>query len=574
MRILFIITYFINITTINDIPNYTGSVIDLSTLEIATLYEGSDKKFIENQLSAKEISSITSSKKGLWYLFYNFKVSDNIINKGDIWLEFRTNINAANLYVNNKLILKNGIIEYNKPALLGGKNLVRRKISKENLISGINTIEIEFTNYKSQSNVIIRDLTLGSLTEFQKHTAIMTTAPTLFLGIFIFVFIINLVLYFSLERKKTFLLLSLLFLVNSFIMINEVMYWNGFVSSTYFISSYTLRSVLEYLSYGVLLIILLYQYNFSKKVIIMSILVFIFSYWLTTLVNINTAIILSVFPLIVSLVAIQKRKKNSSFITLSLVLLFILNYLDDQNSLESLPFVNSNYFITSLIYKLDSIGILVFALVMIFISAKSILHKTKSLSESKLKIEHLEYQFLQKLILPHFMINSLMSLQHLIYKKPKAASNMIEALSEEFHLLSIMNKKKLVPIAQEIDICKVHLKIMSIQQNAEYTMSTKGIIGTETIPPTIIHTLIENGITHGYTGNQNAYFELSKQERKNSTIYRLFNNSNMNTNFIRTSGTGLKYIESRLEECYPDKWQLLSKKVDNGWESIIKIKHK
>ena len=38
-----------------------------------------------------------------------------------------------------------------------------------------------------------------------------------------------------------------------------------------------------------------------------------------------------------------------------------------------------------------------------------------------------------------------------------------------------------------------------------------------------------------------------------------------------TTGSGIKYIEARLEKCYPKKWTLTSKAVENGWEAIIQI---
>jgi hypothetical protein len=574
LKLLLTIALFLQVFTANHIPEYTGSVIDLSTFSIASLYKGQAKQLIAHKQNAKDISDIISKEEGLWYVSLEFQVSEATINKEDIWLEFRSNIHAANLYINGKLILQNGIVDHVSPAKIGGKNIARQKILKENLTSGRNKIEIEFTNYKSASNVVIRDLSLGNLSEFQEQTAVMTTAPILFFGIFIFVFLINLVLYFSLDRKKVFLLLALLFLVNSLTMAYEVLYWNGFIASDSFVHSYTLRSGFEYLSYFLLLIVLFYEYAFSKKTIWIAAIGFIAVYLLASLMDVNRAIALSLFPFSLSLIAVLKKKKNSNIITAALFLLFILNYLDDKNTLEAFDFANSNYIITSLIYKLDSIGMIIFALVMIFISAKNILSKSKSLSQATLKLERLEYQFLQKLIVPHFMVNSLMSLQQLISKEPETARKMIEALSEEFHLLSKMSKKKLVPISQEIEMCKAHLTIMSIQQKAKYQIKVTGILGSETIPPTVIHTLIENGITHGYSGSQNAYFELSKHEKPNAVVYRLFNDSHINSNHSsRNSGTGLKHVEARLEECYPGKWRLHSHKVNNGWESTIEIIH-
>lgn len=575
LKILLIIGLLLNVQFVNDIPEYTGNTIDLGTYNISTLYKGTQKQFVANKLNAENIYNEVSKEKGLWYLVLDFKVREDIIKKEDIWLQFRTNINAATLSINDKLLFTNGIVNNTIQAKIGGKNIVRKRIPKEYLKSGQNTIEIKFTNYKNSSNAIFRDISIGKLEKFQKHTAVMTTAPILFLGTFTFFVFINIILYFSLSRKKVFLLLALLFLMNSLLMAYEVLYWNGMVSSVSFVHSYTLRSGLEYITYFILLLMLCFEYECQKRTIFLVTLAFVLVYITTILVQINIAIALSFLPFGLSLIALIKRRQNAAIITIALFLLVLFNYLDDSNMLESYDVVNSNFIVTSLVYKLDSLGMIIFALVMIFISAKGILFKTKSLNEANLKLERLEYQFLQKMILPHFMVNSLMSLQQLVSKEPETAKKMIEALSEEFHLLADMSKKKLVPIHQEIEICKAHLELMSIQQKANYTMEVTGISGDEMIPPTIIHTLLENGITHGYTGNQNAYFLLGKEQTSNLVVYRLFNDSTIQTTTMKgSSGTGLKYVEARLEECYPRQWKLHSNKVENGWESIIEIEHK
>ena len=84
-------------------------------------------------------------------------------------------------------------------------------------------------------------------------------------------------------------------------------------------------------------------------------------------------------------------------------------------------------------------------------------------------------------------------------------------------------------------------------------------------------TLVENGITHGYSGNDDANFQLTKTNTKTGIQYRLFNDSKKQSLVNKTTGSGLKYIEARLEECYPKKWRLTSNEVKNGWEAIIQI---
>ena len=209
---------------------------------------------------------------------------------------------------------------------------------------------------------------------------------------------------------------------------------------------------------------------------------------------------------------------------------------------------------------------------MIFIAGQKIMRKQKLLEETKLKSSRLENELLQKHISPHFIMNSLMSLQELIDVDTKQASEMIDSLSEEFHLLSTMSKEKLIPLSEEIEICNVHLKIMGHQQRSLFTLKTEGISGDEMIPPAVIHTLVENGLTHGYAGRENGTFILKKIEDETSVTYQLFNDGKTHSQ-SKSSGskTGLNYIKARLEESYPGKWLLKSEAVENGWEAQIII---
>jgi hypothetical protein len=554
---------------------YKGEELDLRNYKIASLYKGDGAVLIQDKLDGSAVYELVSKEKNNWSLVLNFQLEKHIAAEQDIWMQLRSSIGAAEVYVNDHLLFENGKVGQSVSTEIIGKNLVRKRIPKNYLLEENNTIKLVFSNFKSQDGAAIRDLALGNLEDFQEHSFIMSMAPILFSGIFIFAFFINIALYFSLERNQVFLLLAILFLVNFLLVAYEALYWNGLVPSASFIHSYTLRRGLEYAVYFILVLVLYFEYELKPKSLLIALSIFLAVSFLVSFTDYVLVLVISFLPFAFSLYASIKKMRNSYLITLSLLLVFLLNYIDEYNIIEDYDFVYSNPFVTSVIYKLDNLGMVVFAIVMIFTSAKGILLKTNALNEAHLQLERLEYQFLQKHIQPHFLMNSLMSLQQLISKDTKNAKVMIEALSEEFHLLTAMSRKKQVGILEEIDMCKTHLQIMSIQHKADYKMVTKGIKGDELIPPAVIHTLVENGITHGYSGSQNAYFELSKIEAPAEIQYRLFNDSDLkNTKTKATTGTGLKYVEARLQECYPDSWQLLSNRIEGGWEVLIKIKKK
>lgn len=549
------------------IPHYKGAEIDFGMRKISTLYKGEGRQLAGNRLDVRGIANIAGKENNVWYLECQFRL-DRTKNSQDIWLQLRANINAAEVYINHHLLLTNGVTGSSRQTEKGGSNLVRQRIPDRFLQEGVNQLRVKFSNFKNQRGAIFRDLSIGGLAGFQKHAAIMSVAPLLFAGVFIFAVFINIALYFSLRQQPVFLLLAALFVFSFSLMIYEVLYWNGLMPAISFIHNNALRRMFEYLGMLTLSTVLVFEYRFSKKYILATLLVFALAYS----VPIDTPYLVLV-PLGLGAEAVIKGLKNSILITASLLLMFALSYADEHNLIENYSFVHHNFIVTSIVYKLDNVGMVFFALAMVFTSAKRILAKSNALHDARLKLERLEYQFLQKHIQPHFLMNSLMSLQYLIGKDAKSAGKMVEALAEEFHLLTTMNKKKLIPVGQEIDMCKMHLKIMSIQQKASYQMEVKGMAGNEMIPPTVIHTLVENGITHGYSGTQNARFELSKTEDDVQIHYRLFNDGKPGaaTAKKKSTGTGLKYVEARLEHCYPGQWLLYSAETKGGWEAIISI---
>jgi hypothetical protein len=551
---------------------YVGEEIDFGTIKVGNLYKGDQLKLIGTDFNIIDIYNTVSKEENRWTLVHQFELQDSVIEAEDIWFQIRSNVNAIEVYVNNNLLLKNGIVGTSKDTEINGKNLVRKHISRQFLLVGENDIKVRFSNYKNINGAIFRDLSIGSLTGFTSHARVLYTASLLFSGIFIFALLINIALYFSLNRKKTFLLLAFLFFINFVLSIYETLYWNGMTESISFMHSNNFKSLLEYTSYFILLFIVYFEFGFKRIKLIIAIATFLFIILLGNIISLPMAIVLSMIPFLFSCLKSNNDDPNKNGIRFSLFLILAFTLLDDYNLIEGFDFVHQNYIITSIVFKIDALGMVLFAILMIYTSAKGIFLKTQKLNAAKLQLEQLEYQFLQKHIQPHFLMNSLMSLQHLVTTDSENASKMIEALSEEFHLLTTMTKKKLVPINDEINMCKTHLQIMSIQQRANYQLLVTGISGTETVPPAVIHTLVENGITHGYSGNDNANFELSKTTIATGIQYKIFNDSKKQSTIKKmTTGSGLKYIEARLEECYPNKWTLSSNSVKNGWVAIIQI---
>ncbi|MDB5104880.1 MAG: regulator [Fibrobacteres bacterium] len=194
-----------------------------------------------------------------------------------------------------------------------------------------------------------------------------------------------------------------------------------------------------------------------------------------------------------------------------------------------------------------------------------------------LRSARLEIEILKKNIQPHFLLNSLSSIIAWLEEEPKTAARLVNALADELGILLRISAQKTILIKEELDLCRLHLQVMGLRQDKTYTLEESGIRGDERIPPMVLHTLVENGLTHGYTGRANGAFEFKRQDIPGGARYSLFNDGvprdRKPGKEKKGEGTGLRYVRTRLEEAFPGRWSLDSRPAPNGWMVTLEIEH-
>ncbi|MBM9548456.1 histidine kinase [Leptospira sp. 201903074] len=192
------------------------------------------------------------------------------------------------------------------------------------------------------------------------------------------------------------------------------------------------------------------------------------------------------------------------------------------------------------------------------------------LQDAKLVSSRLEVELLKNNIHPHFLLNSINATIIWLDEDPETAKQLLTALSDELRAILKLTNKKTISISEEINICKRYLEIMSLRKESKFEFKTEGVSSKDMIPPIVLLTLVENGVTHGYQGKNSGVFTLKKKKDKNKTKYILFNDG-LPTTKSDSLGTGMKYIKSRLQEAFPNKWDFTSKMVTGGWENTITV---
>ena len=197
--------------------------------------------------------------------------------------------------------------------------------------------------------------------------------------------------------------------------------------------------------------------------------------------------------------------------------------------------------------------------------------RTKREQIARLRNSRLELELLRKQLQPHFLMNTLTSLIAWIEDQPDQAVEMIEALAEELAMLNHMSKCTLVPLSEEIELCRAHLKVLAFRHEQQFHLSADGD-ETVLVPPAVCHTLVENGLTHMEPDDHGLNFELESRSGRNEahitfTAYGLL----PATESAPVAGTGTRYIEARLEEAFGDGWRMDAGPVAGGWQTRIQL---
>lgn len=302
------------------------------------------------------------------------------------------------------------------------------------------------------------------------------------------------------------------------------------------------------------------QFPFHKRklllIIYAGILLFIFlSKHVIELTSNNMALSMWLFSFGIVVFGVYKKIKGARLVLLTLLL--------------SVPIVYVTPFDKSLFAGFSLILLGMFYLLSLRIKEQRLAYENSLVQSTRLRLE-----LLKKNIQPHFLMNTLTSLIDWVEEAPQKGVLFIEALAKEFDLFNQIENQTLIPIAQEIALCRTHLDIMEYRKEINYSWEEEGIDPEQKIPPAILHTLLENGITHSLPLADNSIkFKLIFESNSHYICYTFltFAAGGMHATSNREEGTGLKYIKARLTESYHSKWDLTSEPTNHGWKNTLKI---
>lgn len=168
-------------------------------------------------------------------------------------------------------------------------------------------------------------------------------------------------------------------------------------------------------------------------------------------------------------------------------------FLKQQNMLQSLSISNHRYFLLSLS------GVFVLMVCFGFLIYRQ--SRMKSLQRAAL----LEQKLLRTQMNPHFIFNSLASIESFIYDhQPKEAGMYLSGFSRLMRLILENSASELISLEKEVEILGYYLSLekLRLNGNLDYCLEIDPQIDPAVtyLPPMLTQPFIENAIEHGFRG--------------------------------------------------------------------------
>lgn len=472
-------------------------------------------------------------------------------------------VSAYEIYWDGNLILQNGSVGKNAESESAGDVYKLAKLPRELTTPVKHTIAIRLSNNHTDEPYVFPQIELGYHSEVHEVFENFFNIQVLNGTVFFLAMLFNFAMFLGGGRHRSYLL----FAIYCFVGLIDLVFTTYNLQNNikiallpYFDSFYYIVSPLSLILLSVFFI---NNFEIPKRNLHIGIIA-ILSILLFLLLGRGSIFLLSFYPIGLAIYAVKERKTGSFTILVGITSQVTLAFL------FALGVLSFGY----------TIGIIALVFCVNLSISRQIREQSEQLESSRLFSAKLETDLLKKNIQPHFLSNTLFSIISWIEESPQKAVELIQALADEFRLVNKIASKKEIPLFEEIKLCETHLALMSLRKDAKFKLEKINLPESEMVPPMIFHTLIENGLTHAFESGEEGTFTLSCKKQDGNTHFTLENNGSLLKDLEKSNdeqislGMGIRYIKSRLEECYPSNWELSYGLNDGVWKVNILIKNK
>ena len=200
--------------------------------------------------------------------------------------------------------------------------------------------------------------------------------------------------------------------------------------------------------------------------------------------------------------------------------------------------------------------------------------------QSREAVERLELELLRRRLTPHWLLNMLNALTAWIEEEPTTAVRMVSLLGEEFRRLADPVDAPLIPMRDELAACRRLLELMSLRSGRPFTLDASGVSLALPVPPGVLHTVVENALTHGRY-RRGATFTVRQVDEPTGPTLAFDAPVGEPSGTMRAAplgrdgwrdGFGLTYVRARLTNAFGESGTLVhGPREDGGWRTVLHL---
>jgi two-component system LytT family sensor kinase len=181
---------------------------------------------------------------------------------------------------------------------------------------------------------------------------------------------------------------------------------------------------------------------------------------------------------------------------------------------------------------------------------------------------------LRQQLQPHFLFNSLNSINALVVSQPQKAREMVIQLSEFLRGTIRKDPQKWVSVLEELAYLRLYLDIEKVRFGHRLKINFEIEEGAESLqlPQLLIQPLLENAIKYGLYGvTEEVSINLSISKNQNYLMISISNPFDPEVAPAKGTGFGLNSVERRLFLVFGRRDLLETKQVDSNFNVKLKI---
>lgn len=184
-----------------------------------------------------------------------------------------------------------------------------------------------------------------------------------------------------------------------------------------------------------------------------------------------------------------------------------------------------------------------------------------------------ELDALKKQINPHFLFNSLNTICALAVKKSENTANATIMLSDLLRYVIYEANEDLVLLQEEVAFLGnyVNLQMLRLANKESVKFEVKGHIGSQSLPPLLLVSFVENAFKHGVDSQGNTKVSIELIVADHSLTFTCENHVQKQKSDA-TAGIGLQNTKERLKLLYPDDHILEIREKEGMFKVLLILK--